>query len=187
MTVRAGSLEDRQQQVLTGQSREALDFASWRAMAKQHLAQSEHVDAHHAGPAGDERAVVRKDLSCAPADDGLQRFRQRLTGRCAPVRNARSVGGFELCQRRKFAVAVNELNRNIQGEQALKCFSWKRSGEDIATHDNPVDPKIAEFCEDCFERGQVAVDVVERRNSMPRGHGVETSTPRKSSARHALL
>ena len=63
------------------------------------------------------------------------------------------------------AVASDELDRQIQREQALERLARHRSGQDVAAHDDAIDTRLADFGKDRIERRQVAVNVVERRDA----------------------
>jgi len=82
--------------------------------------------------------------------------------------------GFEARHLRKHlavAVAVDELRRNVEVEQALNSFARHRAGNNIATDDNTVHIGFTYLPEYCGKRVSVGMDVVD-------GSDARDETPR---------
>jgi len=72
---------------------------------------------------------------------------------------------FRSCHSRKhFAVpvAVNESRWNVESTQKFKYFARHWSGKDIAADHKLIHAVPTYISQYCFERGQIAVNVVQR-------------------------
>lgn len=63
---------------------------------------------------------------------------------------------------------MDEGRGNFEMQQTIECFARHRPRKNISADDYAIDMQVAKFCEDRFESGKIAVNVVNRRDSHER-------------------
>src|ERR1700730_883345 len=70
-----------------------------------------------------------------------------------------------LCKHVHLAVALDELNWNIETQQTIDCFQRHRTGHHIAADHDLIYVGLTNILEDSLERGKIAVNIVDRSDA----------------------
>ena len=116
-------LEQRQEAVLGCQPREVFVFVPRRPVTKEHVAHSWNLNAQRLRPARQNVRVLGRQFLRCPSNDLSCLFRERFRV-CAGA----------LFEHGDFAVALNEMDGEIQLEQARDRLPEHRPWQDIASN-----------------------------------------------------
>jgi hypothetical protein len=121
------SFEHRQQPIFGRQPSEYLVFVVRRRMTEQHLAQPDNLGSTRHRPSGQQLLEQRVHLLGLPAKDGLGiGWGGAILG---PLRSDK------LGERGHFAIALNELDRDIEIVEIRERFAHHRTGEHVTTNE----------------------------------------------------
>src|SRR3984893_16444080 len=93
-------------------------------------------------------------LFCRPTHDFSKLFRDPA-----------DLHSCQLCKHVHLAVALDELNWNIQAQQTVNCFPRHRTRNHIAADDRLIYACLSNILEDSLERGEIAVNIIDRSNA----------------------
>src|SRR5207237_9917896 len=83
----------------------------------------------------------------------------------APVRDRSTSRPGDVGQYRPFAIAVNEVRRQVQVQQTPKRFAGHGSGNDIAPYYNLVNIRLTNILKGSLQGWEVPMNIVEGSNS----------------------
>src|SRR5262249_34872291 len=122
-----------------------------------------NLDTERFGPAAQPLAVLRMKLFRRPADDPTKLFWDRVGLR------ARHLG-----QHRRLAIALDELDGNLEIPQTSECLPWQRARNHIASNHYVVYFRSTNMLQHGFQCRQVPVNIINGRNA----HGRPSSLTR---------
>jgi hypothetical protein len=111
-------------------------------------------------------------MVCGPAADRLYGRLVELLGRPAhhraeSLRDSSRLHAGVRRQHLALTVAIDEIDGNLTREQERERLSRHRSRYHVPTNDDPIDTLAPHRAQHGLERGQVAVDVVQRGKAHP--------------------
>jgi hypothetical protein len=62
----------------------------------------------------------------------------------------------------EFAIAVNEVCRQVQVQQTPKRFAGHWAGNDIAPYYNLINVRLTNILKDGVQRGEISVNIIQR-------------------------
>jgi hypothetical protein len=144
--------EHRHQELFGRLPRERLGVTPRRRVNEHHVAEPRNLELDAHRPRGDQMPLLGAELIASPLHDLAKGWGH--TRRNAPG---------QLREHLSLAVPLNELHRDLGGQQVLERLARHRPEDGITADDDQIDRGGVHVLQDGLERGKVTVNVVESR------------------------